>query len=96
MPLLLALNVTMLPLPFAARPILVLSLVQLYVLPFPAPEKITVVVALLLHITWFAGASTIAGCTTVTVKLQVVILPDKSVAVYVRVVIPAGKVSPGV
>jgi hypothetical protein len=38
--------------------------------------------------------STIGGLTTVTVKLQLVVLPQPSLAVVVTVVVPIGKVLP--
>jgi hypothetical protein len=38
--------------------------------------------------------NTIAGSTTVTVKLQLVLLPQESLAVTFTVVVPGGKKSP--
>ena len=44
-------NEGIVPVPLAARPILVLSLTQLYVVPLNAPVKVTVVVGVLLQTT---------------------------------------------
>ena len=53
-PLLVAVNEGIFPLPFAARPIVVLLFVQVYVVPDTKPEKLTADVAVLLQTTWLA------------------------------------------
>lgn len=52
---LVAMKLAMLPVPEAAKPILVLLLVQLYTVPATAPVKVTAVVGEPLHNIWFAG-----------------------------------------
>ncbi len=53
-PLFVAVNALIFPVPLAARPIEVLSLVQLKDVA-PAPEKLIASVSVPLHLTWFAG-----------------------------------------
>lgn len=48
---LVAVKLAILPVPAAARPILVLLFVQLYTVPATAPVKLTAAVAVLLHTT---------------------------------------------
>ena len=71
-------------------------------MPVTIPAQLSVVVgtATVAEHSPITGASTGATggvlSTTVTVKLQGVLLPEVSVATYVTVVIPTGKREPGV
>ena len=60
-----------LPVPDAARPILVLLLVQLYTVPAPLPVKTTAAVGAPLHTTWLATALTVGTGFTVIVNVMV-------------------------
>jgi hypothetical protein len=64
--ILIAVNVGMLPVPVAAKPIDVLLFVQLKTVPETAPVKATMLVVAPLHKDWFAG------CTTFGVGLTVI------------------------
>lgn len=55
MPVLMAVKLAILPVPLAARPMLILLLVQLYTVPGTVPVNTTVAVAAPLHTTWLAG-----------------------------------------
>ena len=70
-PVLIALNDAIFPVPFAARPIVVLLFVHAYVVVPPVlfVEKVTAVVGLPLHTTWSAGSVTWADGLTVMVKV---------------------------
>ena len=68
-PVLVAVNEAMLPLPLAARPMPVLLFVQLYTVLATAPVKLTAVVAAALHTTWSAGSATVGVGFTVMVKV---------------------------
>ena len=71
-PVFVAVNEGMLPLPLAARPIEVVLLVQEYVVVPPVlfVVKLTAVVAEPLHSTWSAGSATWPDGLTVIVKLS--------------------------
>jgi hypothetical protein len=58
-PVLVAVNGAMLPVPGDARPIAVLLFTQLYVVPLTAPVKVTGAVVALLHKVWLATVSTV-------------------------------------
>ena len=61
------------PDPELAPPIVLLSLVQLKVVPVTVLEKVTCVVAVLLHTVWAVGLMVITGVgLTVMVKVDVV------------------------
>ena len=66
--LLTAVNDPILPVPPAARPMLVLSLVQLYTVPGTGPVIVTAAVAVPLHKVWLAIGSTDGVGLTVIVK----------------------------
>ena len=66
-PLLVAVNEAMLPVPLAPRPMLVLSFVHVYEVALPV--KATAVVEAVLHTTWSAGSSTVGVGFTVMVKV---------------------------
>ena len=68
-PVLIAVKLPILPVPAAARPMLVLLFVQLYTVPVVAPVKITAVVGVLLHTVWFAGWFTVGIGFTVIVNV---------------------------
>lgn len=82
-PVLVAVNEAILPVPLAARPIEVVLFVQLYTVPGTKPVKLTAVVAAPLHTTWLATALTVGDGLTVMVKV---------LAVPVQVVPPLVKV----
>jgi hypothetical protein len=64
MPLLIAEKAVMLPVPLAARPMLVLLLV--HVNAVAVPVKLTAVVLIPLHTTWLGGNATVGvGCTVI-------------------------------
>jgi hypothetical protein len=64
-----AVKLEILPVPLAARPILVLLFVQLYVVPATAPVKVTAVVVAPLHNVWLATAFTVGVGLTVIVNV---------------------------
>ena len=66
---LVAVKPAILPVPLAARPIVVLVLVQLYTVPATAPVKFTAAVPDPLHNTWGNTAFTVGTGFTVMVKL---------------------------
>lgn len=66
---LVAVKLAILPVPLAARPIVVLLFVQLYTVPATAPVKVTAVVALPLHNTCGSTALTVGIGFTVIVKV---------------------------
>lgn len=66
---LVAVKLAILPVPDAARPILVLLFVQLYTVPATAPVKLTAAVAVLLHTTWLDTAFTVGIGFTVIVNV---------------------------
>ena len=66
---LVAVKLAILPVPLAARPIVVLLFVQLYTVPATAPVKFTAAVAVLLHTTWLATAFTVGIGLTVMVNV---------------------------
>lgn len=68
-PVLVAVKLAISPLPEAAKPIEVLSLVQLYRVPPTAPVKLTAAVAALLQITWLATAAMVGIGFTVMVAV---------------------------
>ena len=70
-PGLIAVKDAILPTPDAARPILVLVLVQLYTVPPTVPTKLTAAVDVLWHSVWSAGWATVGVGFTVMVKLIV-------------------------
>jgi len=59
LPVLVAVNAAMFPLPPAARPIEVLLFVQLNVVAAIAPEKFIALVIIPLHTVWLAGRITL-------------------------------------
>jgi len=70
LPVLVAVNAAMFPLPLAANPIEVLLFVQLNVVPVTAPVKFTGLVVAPLHKVWPAGCATFGVGFTVMVKLS--------------------------
>ena len=68
-PLLVAVNEGIFPVPLAPRPIDVLLFVQLYIVPPTAPEKFTAAVLALLQSTWFAIVFTVGDGLTVIVNV---------------------------
>ena len=75
MPLFIALKLAILPVPLAARPMLVVLFVQLYTVPgglVTAPVNTTAVVGAPLHTTWLATAFTVGIGLTVTVAVMAV------------------------
>ena len=85
-------NDVIVPLPAAARPILIFEFVQLYVVPLTAPLNVTVVVDPLLHTTWLDGVTTVGVGCTVIVKL--VDAPVQPLAVGVTVIVATWSVVP--
>jgi hypothetical protein len=84
-PVLIAANAAIVPAPLDARPIDVLSLVQLYVVPLPAPLKFTVVVDDPLHTDWLdTVATTGVGLTLIVNDVEE---PEQPVAVGVTVIL---------
>src|SRR5690606_24293985 len=69
-----AVNDGMLPLPEAARPIAVLSFVQVKAVPGIMPAKFTTPVCAPLHTAWFAGVPAVATSNT-DITLVVVAVP---------------------
>ena len=67
-PVLMAEKDAMFVLPEAAKPVLVLSFVQLKTVPATVPEKFTAVVATPLQSAWSAGSATVGVGFTVIVK----------------------------
>jgi hypothetical protein len=68
-PVLVAVNAAILPVPLAARPMLVLLFVQLNVVPATAPVKVMAVVVAPLHNVWLATAFTVGVGLTVIVNV---------------------------
>ena len=68
-PVLVAVKAGTLPVPLAAKPIAVLLLVQLKVVPATAPVNVVAVVLAPLHTTWLAGWFTVGVGFTVIVKV---------------------------
>ena len=68
-PMLIPVNEAMLALPEAAKPMLVLSLVQLKTVPATVPTKFTAVVVAPLQRAWSAGSATVGVGFTVIVKV---------------------------
>jgi hypothetical protein len=66
---LIAVNDGISPLPLAAKPMEILSLVQLKMVPLTDPAKFIALVAASLHKTWLAGCTTSGVGFTVMVKL---------------------------
>jgi len=66
---LVAVKAAILPVPDAARPIAVLLLVQLNVVPATAPAKVMAVVVAPLHSVWLATALTVGVGFTVIVNV---------------------------
>ena len=92
-----ALKLVMSVLPEAARPIEVLSLVQLNTVPATVPVKFTAVVAALLQSTWSAGSATVGVGFTTTVTVSVAVQPlSVAVAVYNKVPTAGVKLIPSV
>ena len=91
-PLLVAVNEAMVPVPLAARPMLVLLLVQLYVLPATAPLNDTAVVAAPLHNVWFDTVATVG--VGLTVMVNVVDEPVQLFALGVTVMVATCAVVP--
>jgi hypothetical protein len=69
---LVAVNAAMLPVPLAARPLDVVLLVQLYVVPLTAPLKFTAVVVAPLHNAWLDIVFTTGVGFTVIVNVPLV------------------------
>lgn len=69
LPLLLAVNAGIFPVPLAARPIEVLLFVQLKVVPAREPEKFTALVRAPSHNVWLEGCATFADGFTVMVNV---------------------------
>ena len=67
MPLFVAVNEVISPVPLAAKPMPVFVFVQLYTVPVTAPAKTTVAVELPLQITWFDTAFAVGVGFTVRV-----------------------------
>lgn len=68
-PVLIAVNAAIFPVPPAARPMVVLLLVQLYTEPGTVPEKFTAAVEVLLQTVWFEMAFTVGDGFTVMVNI---------------------------
>ena len=83
--MLMPVNEAILVLPEAARPIEVLSLVQLNVVPATVPAKFTAVVDAPLQSAWSAGSATVGVGFTVIVKVWAV--PGQLLAVGVTVMV---------
>ena len=84
-PVFTAVKLAILPVPVAARPIVVLLLVQLYTVPVTAPAKVTAAVAAPLHTVWFAGCVTVGVGFTVIVN--VIGVPGQPFATGVTVIV---------
>ena len=82
-PVLMAVNAAMFPVPLAARPILVLLLVQLYTVPAIVPVKFTGAVCAPGQTDWLAGWLTVG--VGLTVIVNVVVAPVQVVPPLVKV-----------
>ena len=91
-PVLEAVKLAMFPVPDAARPIDVLSFVQLYVVPATSPVKVTAVVEALLHKVSSDGSSTVGVGFTVIVKVSDV--PVQEFALGVTSIVAVSDVVP--
>ena len=90
---LVAVNEAISPVPLAAKPIAVLSFVQLYVTPLVMlPVNVTASVVAPLHLAWSAGLFTIGAGLTVMVKDSGV--PGQPLIVGVTVIVPLIAVFP--
>ncbi len=87
-----AVNETMLPVPDADRPIAVFELVQLYVVPLTAPEKVTAAVVAPLHNVWSAAAATVGVGFTVIVNVSAT--PEQLLADGVTMIVAVAAVVP--
>jgi hypothetical protein len=88
---LVAINDGISPVPFAAKPIEVLSLVQIKLVALTAPVKFTALVADPVHKAWLAGCTTLGVGFTVSVKNRA--MPGQPFAVGVTVIKPvAGRI----
>jgi hypothetical protein len=87
---LVAVKLAILPVPLAARPMVVLLLVQLYTVPATEPVKFTAAVAVLLHTTWLPTALTVGTGFTVIVNVVGVPVHVPPALVYdgVTVIVP--------
>ena len=83
-PVLIALNEAILPLPLAARPMDGVLFVQLNVVPATGPVKLTGAVGAPLHTVWFGGTGLTNG-VGFTVTVAVVVGPTQPLAVGVIV-----------
>ena len=92
-PVLMAVNDPMFPLPEAGRPMELLLFVQLNVVLITAPVKLMAVVGLPLQMAWLPGLTTVGVGLTVTVKLMGV--PGHPLAVGVTVTVVVTGVVPG-
>ena len=82
---LVAVKLAMFPVPDAARPMLVVLLVQLYTVPAAVPVKVMAAVGLALHTAWLATALTVGTGFTVIVKVMVGPVQPLAVGVTVMV-----------
>ena len=83
-PVLIAVKDEISPVPLAARPILILSFIQLYVVSLTPPVNATAVAGIPLQTTWFVGVSTAGiGFIFITVAFDVALQPAASVIVVV-------------
>jgi hypothetical protein len=88
-----AVNEPILPIPEAARPIVVLSLVQLNTVPDTAPLNVIAVVAALLQTDWLVGLATTVG-VGLTVIVAVIGVPVQLLATGVMVIVVVTGVVP--
>ena len=91
---LIALNEAMLPVPFAAKPIDGVLLVQLYTVPATAPLKFTTAVGAPLHTAWLETGFTVGTGLIVILNEQLAVFAEASVAVKVITVVPTGNTEP--
>lgn len=82
---LVAVKLAMFPVPDAARPMLVVLLVQLYTVPAAVPVKVMAAVGLALHTAWLATALTVGTGFTVIVKVMAGPVQPLAVGVTVMV-----------
>lgn len=81
LPLLVAVKEGILPLPDAARPMLVVVFVQSNCVPATVPTKVVAAVKAVLHNAWSAGSATVGVGFTLIVKVLVVPVQPNAVGV---------------
>lgn len=91
-PVLLAVNETISPVPLAAKPMEVLSFAQLYVVPLTAPVKAIAEVEALAHTVWLDTVFTVGIGLTVIVNVFTV--PVQPLLVGVTVMVATDAVAP--